>query len=335
MGKASVFKIPDIAKRLTEKLTDMACEANFVERPADEPLFAESYLLDDFDAFRAVQLLADDRPSFYGHKEAVYAAFCGWIIDSTSDGLIYDLVSDTVWRLLGEAEDLAGELPFGTMIEQDIFARYFIAGPQFIEHLYNGIGGIAGTSASSREEVYDAINSDHRAKVSVLQFMRYCHYWASTPNLNIKPSVRRGINAVKQEVDTDNFWASESSIYDVWSVMKHTIALSYAASTIVVADGVLSDQWDDGSFDYREQCGFIPLLLGRARYVCDHVLLKMHEPTLYKINAEPLREINPLEFDVFPFEPEELAAATDRDVNKKRLIQKAKATRARLNRDVR
>ncbi|UHS63457.1 hypothetical protein HRR99_17935 [Agrobacterium vaccinii] len=343
MGKTPLFDFPEAAKHLAEKITDLACEMNFVERPDDEPLFAESYLLHGFDSSRAVQLLSDGAPSFYGHKDAVYAAFCGWIFsppsvggddDDNSDGFILDLVAASVMRLLGEAEEIASELPYGSPLNQDILARYFIAGPQFIEQIYNAICGVRLLNEIASEgDIKIAVSEDYRAESTVLQFIRYCHYWSSNPNLKIKPSVRRGINAVKQEVDPERFWASEAAIYDVWGKMKHTVALRYAASSIVMDHGVLLDEWYDGNFDYKEQSNLVPLLLGRARYVCDHVLAKMHDFEVYAVNVEPLKKVSPIEFDLFRLDKTELASANDKNVNKNRLLQKAKATRVKLNRD--
>lgn len=334
MRKAPTFNALESARQLADQLTILACEVNFVERPADEPLFAQSYLLDGFDSSRAIQLLSNDKPSFYGHKEAVYAAFCGWVFAPLSDGFIFDLVTACVVRLLAEAEEIAEEIPDCALIEQDIFARYFIAGPQFIHQIYGAVCGMQTMNeAPSDNEIQLALLEDYAAMASVLQFMRYCHYWASNPKLNIKPSVRRAISAVKEEIENKNLWASEAAIYDVWSTMKNTIALHYAATTIILGDDVLWDQWSDGKFDYREHMEVVPLLLGRARYVCEHVLAKMHDPELYKINLEPLKDIEPIGFDVYPLDTHELRSATDPNVNKNRLVRRVNATKARLNRN--
>jgi hypothetical protein len=332
MARKRKLKIPDSVREIANKFSNMACELNMVERPDDEPFFAESYLSEKFDAARAVRLLSDPAPSFYGHKATVYAALCGWMLDPAGEQIILDMVVQTVARLLAEAEKEAAEITGISPIEADMIARYFIAGPQFIEQIYHGIAGMAllDDIASMEANAAEFAEGD-RQQYTVLEMMRYCHYWASNPSPNIVPSVNRAVNVMKKlnesKAAEDSGFSSKASIYEHWGGIRETIALNYAANSIIVGDDedgyiVLLNEIRGGTAEYEKHKKFLGELFGRARFVCDHILKKMPDQSLFEANIAPLREVDAIPFSHGQFKNNELEIAQD-----ERLLKKSALTR--------
>jgi hypothetical protein len=278
-----------------------------------------------------VRLLSESTPSFYGHKAATYAAFCGWMLDPNGDKLILDLVALTVARLMAEAEERASEIADTSPLEADMIARYFIAGPQFIEQIYYGIAGMSLLDDIATVEAIRAeLAEDSRQQYTVLEMMRFCHYWASNPAPNMVPSVNRAVNAVGTV--KDSYLSSKASIYEFWSGVRETIALNYAASSIIVGDEdvVLLDEILDGTVDYEKHKEFLGELFGRARFVCDHILKKMPDQNLFETNVAPLDSVEAIPFAHFPLTDKELEVAQDEDLLKKSALTRLKSLKKSL-----
>ncbi|MBX5201024.1 hypothetical protein [Rhizobium sp. NZLR1] len=300
-------------KKLIETLTTTA-DAIYaqpkVQRPDDEGFLAEMFAEGGaFNPHKAVTLLLDPQPSYFGHKEAMLAAFSSWVIAPEDEQMQFEFVATSIKNSIKKSEELAQETCEDlSAVEVDMIARYAIAGPQFIENLYfpfTGMHLLAETvvSEASKKDV----KAKERRFYTLLRMMDLCHYWSSSGIYasDFGPSVNRAIDVVERFPDRRT--VTRSGIYDAWAEVKGNIALIYAANSVEVDEGLsLLESFKQGSIDFDRHYPVFDRWMRRARYVCDTILSKMPDLDLYESNIALLLNIDSEPFPHAEFSGREL-----------------------------
>lgn len=286
-----------------EAMADKLYLQPLVPRPEGEKPYAEMCVL-RFDAGAVIQVLLDPDPSFYGHKEATFAAFLSWVLAPDEEGFRDEFIALAVKRLLAKAEDRAAKLELSSPLHTDLTARYLIAGPQFIDEIYSCTSPLLPEYGSPlvTEKIFDL---DRGPIYTLNKMMAFCHHIADDPNKG-KPSVNRAIEMVGNI--REHGISSRSAIYTQWAKCKDNIALIYAASSIRRGKGWLIDDLVAGEIDYSKYIKHFPEWIGRARYVCEHILRQMPDDQLYARNVKPLGQVAAVGFSHPTFAPNELEA---------------------------
>lgn len=304
-GKSSSPDDAGIEVASIEAIADLLYVQPLIARPDGEKVFGEMCVL-KFDAPAVIRLLLDPSPSFYGHKEATFAAFLSWVLAPDDETLRLEFIALAIKRLLAKAEEKAAELELSSPLHLDLAARYVIAGPQFIEQIYCSTSGMSLMAEHGSPAVTDiAFDLDRSPINTINKMMVYCHHIADDPG-NGQPSVNRTIEVVGRI--PEHGISSRSAIYAEWAKCKDNIALIYAASSIKRGSGSLLDDLLTGDAEYAKYTSYLPEWIGRARYVCEHILVQMPDDQLYQINVKPLRQVDSLPFSPRTFTASELAA---------------------------
>jgi hypothetical protein len=278
-------------------------------RPAGETPFHTVCLGERFISNHAVKLLLDPEPSYFGHKEATFAGFAGWVIAPNQPNIRLELIALCICELLAKAEALALE-EFGeeSLILHDLLARYVYAGPQFLEEIYAAIGGMDQLSElGSRTTADHLFDPEKRNFYTICKMMAACHYVADTTAANetIQPSVNKAVMTVRKF--TDSKIVSRASIYSQWAECRETIAWIYAAESIKLQPGTFLEVLLSASASFDEHGNLMAEWAGRAKFFCDHVLRRMPDEDLYQSNLRALRDIPPRRFDCDALSDKEIA----------------------------
>ncbi len=281
-----------------------------VDRPDDEPPFGFVNLLEEYDAPAAIALLNQKAPSFYGHKEATFHAFCAWAVAPLEEDVRFDFIGIAIKELLAEAERKAANLNLGSNTATDMIARYYFAGSQFIWNIYTAFQGAASfRSFGSGDYVAEHLAPLEAQFNSIVKLLTCLHYVSSNRvNSHKKPSVNLGMRFLDKLPGQQT--RSSTAAYEIWGDIKDNAALIYAASSIkVTPTETLLSVILKGELNYSRDYRFFRTWIRRAKYYCDTTLSKMSEE-LYEANSVPLAGVEPQEFS-FTLKEEELKIAND------------------------
>jgi hypothetical protein len=284
-------------------------EQKLVERPDGERPFHEVSLLDKFRPKDAVALLLDSYPSFFGHKEAVFAGFAGWVIAPSQPLIRFELIGLCIKELLAKAETIAlQEFGKSSVLVRDLIARHVIAGPQFIEQVYAAFGGMDMLSDfGSRNTADHLFEEERKSFYTIKKMMASCHYVASSTPADgpIQPSLNKAVAIVRTFIDPKII--SRASIYAKWAECKETIAWICAAESIDLATGTLLDALLDANATFANHGKLFERWARRAKFFCEHVLQRMPDRELYDANIYPLRKVEAEQFSLESLTPSDLS----------------------------
>ncbi|MGR9061305.1 hypothetical protein ACU8NH_36600 (plasmid) [Rhizobium leguminosarum] len=292
------------------RAADAIYEQPEVERPDGEGLLAEMFAEGgEFDPGKAATLLLDTQPSYYGHKEAMFAAFSTWVIAPGDEQMQLEFVASSIKASLRKAEQLAQEFDENlSPVEADLVARYLIAGPQFIENLYYPFTGMDLLSDYGAPETIETVVEGRERRIyTLVRMMDLCHYWSSVDfeDSVLGPSVNRAIDVVERFPDPDT--VTRSGIYDAWAELKSNIALIYAADSLELdGDESLLSSLMEGTVDFDRHYQLFHSWMRRARYICDTILSKMPDRVLYTSNVSVLLDVEGEPFPHADFSDAEL-----------------------------
>ncbi|KQQ38292.1 hypothetical protein ASG19_04345 [Rhizobium sp. Leaf306] len=288
-----------------EALAERFYAQPLVARPDGEKMFPEMCCT-KFNAEAVLRLLLDPAPSFYGHKEAAFAALLSWTIAPEDDGIRLEFIALAVKRLLAKAEDQAFALDLSSPLHADLAARYLIAGPQFIEQIYAAISGMALLAEHGSPAITEIVFEVDRVPIGTLnKMMTYSHYLADDQARG-QPSVNRAIEMVGRI--GEHGISSRSAIYGQWAKSKDNIALLYSAASIKIGGNTLLDSLISGQINLSKYQRYLQTWIARARYVCEHILRRMPDEQLYLNNVKPLMLVDPHAFPHRDFSTKELQA---------------------------
>ncbi|MBY3565718.1 hypothetical protein [Rhizobium laguerreae] len=307
-GMERVFERSELTERI-RLFSEHLYAQNLVERPDSELSFQEVSLHDRYRPRDAVALLLDPSPSFFGHKETMFAGFASWVILPNHPAMRLELIGLCIKQLLAKAEAIALE-DFGenSVLMHDLIARYVIAGPQFIEEIYAPFGGMEVLSDFGSRTAADHLFDDERKSFyTIKKMMASCHYVASSTPADgvVQPSVNKAVATVRTFIDPKIM--SRASIYAKWAECKDTIAWICAAESIELEIGTLLDTLLQANATFEEHGKLFDRWARRAKFFCEHVLRRMPDRELYDANIRPLRKVDAERFSLDLLTPSEVA----------------------------
>lgn len=291
---------PTLAEEV-QSFTELLYAQRLVPRPRGEKPFYDVGLADDFRVKDAVKLLIDTSPSFYGHKEVMYAAFVSWVVAPSNASVRLELIGLRIKEMLAKAE-LVALRDFGNCspVMCDLVARYVVAGPQFIEQIYVPFGGMENLSDLGTRAIADHVFDDQRRSFyTIIKMMAVCeHVAANTPLTGkVYPSVNKAVAAVRAFIDPKIL--SRASIYAKWAECRDSVAWIYAAASIRLDGGTLLDALTRANATYESHGSYFGRWARRTKYFCDHVLKRMPDADLYSRNVSPIRALDGEQFPQF------------------------------------
>ncbi|OWV72181.1 hypothetical protein ATY77_11715 [Rhizobium sp. R634] len=283
---------------------------NQIERPNGESPFYKVSLGDKYRPKDAVTLLLDTSPSFFGHKEVMFASFTSWVILPNDPNVRLELIGLCIKRLLAKAEAIASEdFSENSILMRDLIARHLIAGPQFIEQIYVPFGGgMELLSDFGSRTIADHLFDDERKSFyTILKMMASCLYVASctSEDGSVQPTVNKAVATVRTFIDPKIM--SRASIYAKWAECKDTIAWICAAESIELEIGTLLDKLLQANATFEEHGKLFEKWARRAKFFCEHVLRRMPDSELYEANIRPLRKVEPERFSLNLLTPSDVA----------------------------
>jgi hypothetical protein len=299
MSPAPKPTVPPEVMKLFDQFASQIEEYGSIERPADEPSFGMANLLETYDAGAAVKLLMNGAPSYYGHKEATFFAFCGWAVAPFDPDVRFDLIGIAIKQLVAEAEDKAARLDIDSNTAADMIARYYFAGSQFIFNIYTAFQGAGGFLAfGSGALLEDETYTRKKDYMTIVKLMACCHY-VSAKRVNSKrdPSVNFAMRFL--EKNSDDSLKSSTATYAMWGQVKENIAFIYAASSIKVSPSkTLLDVVLSGDLKFSRDHRFFRTWMRRTRFVCDSVLRLMSD----ELQSSNSKFLGGLEAESFVFD---------------------------------
>lgn len=225
-----------------------------------------------FDLGQVCSILRNENPSFVGHRDALAAAFCGWMLDPAEWVPRRRLIALSVGTTLARAEQAATRRSLRQGRTSTRFPRTTRLPPAFFEELYYPIGGLrtlVRTPApygiyyeltSQRSQVYDT---------TMIAAIDHCHYCSTARGLKLTDlSIDRSCDIyVLVEMVLSGYLppnvANLKSHY--LNRYERSIPFLYAASTIRLSEKqTLLRAIGAGKWGAILRQGILPELLGRT-----------------------------------------------------------------------
>ncbi|UWU20921.1 hypothetical protein N2601_16910 [Rhizobium sp. CB3060] len=301
---SDVISSADFRQKVKLLLNGIFENRPMVERPEKEKSFAKMALGANFDARSSIDVLLDERPTYFGHREMLYAGLVAWVLNPKEESLRWLCLGTAASRCISEAEQA---LPLGEEDTEitDFVVRHFILGPQFLQEIYYPLNGAQSLMDASSFDLDSVLINSADAIWTVVRATGWFHFVSANFRGNeeyFKPSVNKAVEMIEDHDLVKLPYARKivgrSAFFDAWTNRRVTIALLYSASTIPVADGTFLHEILKADFNFSLGNGYLRQWLARARYVCDFVLSEMAEPTIAQENLKALRSIKPESFEV-------------------------------------
>lgn len=268
--------------------------------PLDNRSFTET-AWNNFDPQAVAEMLLDKRDSFYGHKEILLAGYTTWVLAPSNARLRQAAMVVAALQQMAKAEKLSTANFTQVGMVADFLARYQTLGPEFFEQLYYPIGGIkAFARAPSRGSLKASIEKHSEGLPYAVQVARIYHHHVLylLPLKFRRPSLETA-SALISELDIKelrNPTLAKTSIKVHWASHKATIALAYAASTLATDEQIsFLDLMLERRVTYAKHGTLLPVWLGRAQWISEHVLEECYETATARQNLEGLPKVASLE----------------------------------------
>ncbi|WP_273499312.1 hypothetical protein [Methylorubrum populi] len=262
-----------------------------------------------FDLSQVCRILLHKNPSFSGHKDALAAALCGWMLGSTERVARRRLIALSVGKTLARAKRSSTKREAKRSGAKYDYPLTTNLPPAFFNELYYPIGGLRTLVktpayygllhelAIQRDRLYDTINlaaTDHCHQLSTathpdldnLSIDRSCEAYLLV-ELNISGSLAPDVANLKAHY---------------LNFLEQSIPFLYAASTIMISDkqsllgAVATAKW---AAILRP--GILSELVGRTLFYAQNVYAKNDKAKERVIIArkisDALRDIEPIAFD--------------------------------------
>lgn len=250
---------------------------------ADSSFFEHAW--NKFDLQIVVKQLLCPEPSFAGHKECLFAAICGWIIDPEDlHGVRQNMIASTAAAILTAAERRFIEhKQFQSRIDA-FYGRLIDMPPPFFKEIYYPIGGLsrirdAALAGKMQEKIEQAL-WNHQLGVTMLGVRHQCMTHsvvsdARLPSKVISNLVAGDITHVLFDAIGALYAPSGDKIAKSnYKSVEQSVSLTYAAATILMPDNrsffhFIFDP-EKKSFDFSSICA---LWFARAVYAAKNLIL--------------------------------------------------------------
>jgi hypothetical protein len=272
----------------------------------------------EFSPREVMELLLEENRSHPVFRPILAASLNGWLIDPHDEATRGILVSHVALRHMRQIDAKFARFKH-ISVEEDIAQRYVLTGTDFLLDVFVRLGGYNTLANMPSEEQFDVAASDTEIKAikTAARAVAYFHHAVNRFNVSdfkLGLSLSRAVAIFDILRDSKNNYPSKSRLvarsvlHARWSQNKSTLALFYAASTIWHGRKTLLDILLDGSFSYTRHHKHLINWFKRSRFVVDHVLSRMGDPTLSAINRTVLPSIDGAEFAPPQLDAHETAA---------------------------
>jgi len=262
-----------------------------------------------FDLGQVCSILRNENPSFVGHRDALAAAFCGWMLDPAEWVPRRRLIALSVGATLARAEQAATRRSLRQSRTNTRYPRTTRLPPAFFEELYYPIGGlrtIVRTPApygiyyeltSQRGQIYDT---------TMTAAIDHCHYCSAASGSKLDNlSINRSCDIyVLLEMALSGYLppnvANLKSHY--LNRYEQSIPFLYAASTIRLSEkrtllrAIAAAKW--GAI---LRPGILPELLGRTVFYAKNIYASNKKATMRVAVAHDILNalpgVEPIAFD--------------------------------------
>lgn len=228
-----------------------------------------------FDLKQVCAIILNDNPSFPGHKDALAAAMCGWMLGQ-GEGAVFRRrsVALSVATTLARAEQSPARAPMHEQLASTRYPRLSRLPPAFFVELYYPIGGIKYISQTParyglRNELTELRNRLYI--VNMIAAIDHIHQRLSINNLALTDlslartfELARLIEAMVYEAKVPNY---NNLRYEYVAKFERSLPFLYAASTIPHSKTTsLLGAIANANWSSILRPGVLRELLGRAAY---------------------------------------------------------------------
>ncbi|WHQ68795.1 hypothetical protein [Methylorubrum extorquens] len=262
-----------------------------------------------FDLQVVVRQLLCPEPSFAGHKECLFAAICGWIIDPEDlHGVRQNMIASTAAAILTAAEQrFIGHKQFQSRIDA-FYGRLIDLPPPFFTEIYYQIGGLSSIRdaalAGKMQEKLEQSLWNHQLGVTMLGVRHQCMTRSvvsdsDLPSKIISNLVAGDITHVLFDAIGALYAPSGSKIAKSnYKNVEQSVSLTYAAATIVMPDNRsffhLIFDLEKKSFDFSSICA---LWFSRAIYAAKNLILNEDLDAAHRIICDLPIDLSAGHFD--------------------------------------
>lgn len=271
-------------------------EAQRPDLPLERKQFEKS-IWSRFDPRLAGKILADERGSYFGHKEAVLAGLTAWLLAPTDDQLRQDAIALAAQEAMAGAERDHLKALKGAKSAVDFGVRHGAIGPYFLEEIYFPIGGTDRLlKAPASEVLRDRYAAQEPAVRGVCEVIRIYHYHlvhGGGPRRRRPPGLEGAVTIIddqelkyqptgeklrRRKIPPEGLsFLKKDALRKKWRARHPTLALIYAASAISVGHISLLDLVISGRANVKDHGGLMPRWLAYARYAAKDILGRSHK----------------------------------------------------------
>ncbi|MCP1538109.1 hypothetical protein [Methylorubrum extorquens] len=232
-----------------------------------------------FDLTQICRILLHENPSFSGHKNALAAALCGWMLDPKEWVPRRRLVALSIGTTLARAERAANKRSATRTATEYYYPRTTRISPAFFDELYDPIGGLRTIVrtptyygiyygfATERERLYDTI---------VIASIDHCHQRLAVDNSmldNISIERPCEVYFLIEMAMTGSKGPNVANLKTHYlGKFEKSIPFSCAASTIKISESqTLLRAIAAGKWSAIPRPGVLPELFGKALYYAQTV----------------------------------------------------------------
>lgn len=243
---------------------------------------ADSFMAIAYNQFNLGQvcsILRHENPSFLGHRDALAAAFCGWMLDPAEWVPRRRLIALSIGTTLARAEQAATKRSAGGGSTNHRYPRQTRLPPAFFDELYYPIGGLrtlVRTPAPYSTYYELTTQRDRLYDTMAITAIDHCHYCSTTADVKLNDlSIERSCEIhVLVELALSGSLAPDVANLKTHYLSKfeRSIPFLYAASTIRLSEkqtllrAIAAAKW--GAI---LRPGILPELLGRAVFYAQSI----------------------------------------------------------------
>lgn len=242
-------------------------------------------LVGKYRAKEILQILLDSHDYYPGYKDVLAVSFGGWLITPRERRVREVMMVHAALDHMDDAELKLGYAEFN--LARDITARYILTSMDFLDEIYDGLGGYqAFANNPSYEALWEEFERNEKVISTAVLAMTFLHHAVDrfsargrplVPSLNKAVLALDELKATKPPFPYKEKYVSRSLLHQRWSQNKQTLALLYAASTIRINRKTLFQLILDGFFSYKNHQPYLDIWVRRARYVAAHIFARMSD----------------------------------------------------------
>ncbi|WP_243375084.1 hypothetical protein [Microvirga solisilvae] len=238
-----------------------------------------------FDSRHVISRLLARDESYFAHREALFAAFCAYVVAPRKPGLRKSSIALTAARLMIQAERKVRDQFDGDAELADFYMRMHGYGRDFLEEIYYPIGGLRTLSIAPSPKQLKSKFAEEAENLPYLVTMMKVHHYnlqeLTDRNKYLPPSQAKSAALVKElkihkPKVNQKAVAGQEIMEDHWRRHSQTVAFLYAASDIYVTQNrSLLDLLLAGELTYDQHYKHFHEWIGRTAFVVRDIMGKL------------------------------------------------------------